>query len=139
MKFCSIVGVALLAMSSMLVSPHNANASGAASSAHPKQQASASEAQKAVAKMSKPSEAEAIEAAVAYLTRDGKLTVEETEFLTWGIYSEQYVYWPMKFRMRYKRKDSDKPRTNDYALKIFKGPDGNWQAAQYYAWRTDFK
>ena len=86
----------------------------------------------------KPSEAEAMAAAVAYLNRGGELKVEKTEFITWGTYSEQYTYWPMKFRMTYKRADSDKSRKNDYAVKVFQNPKGEWQASQYYAWRTDF-
>jgi hypothetical protein len=135
----TLAAVSLLALPLTFISPQSVNASEAAHNTQAIQAPIQSESQKAVSEVAKPSEAEAIAAAVAYLTRDGKLTVEETEFLTWGTYSEQYVYWPIKFRMSYKRKDSDKPRTNDYALKISKGPDGQWQAAQYYSWRTDFK
>ena len=87
----------------------------------------------------KPSESEAIEAAVMYLNRDGQLTIQETEFITWGTFSEQQVYWPMKFRMAYKRKGSDTLRHNEYAVKISKDNNGKWKAGQYYAWRTDFK
>lgn len=87
----------------------------------------------------KPSEAEAMAAAVAYLNREGKLIVQETEFITWGTYSQQYTYWPMRFRMTYKRAESEKVRKNDYAVKVFQNPQGEWQASQYYAWRTDFK
>jgi hypothetical protein len=139
MKCRSVVLVSLLALSPVVFAHENASASKAAVSAQPMQPASESGAEKAVSNMPKPSEAEAIEAAVAYLTRDGRLTVEETEFLAWGTYSEQYVYWPMKLRMRYKREGGEKLRTNDYALKVFKAANGDWQAAQYYAWRADFK
>ena len=139
MKCRTLVVVSLLALPLTFIGPQSVSASEAAHNTQAAQAPSESKAIKAVSEVAKPSESEAIAAAVAYLTRDGELTVEETEFLTWGTYSEQYVYWPIKFRMSYKRKDSDKPRTNDYALKISKGPDGQWQAAQYYAWRTDFK
>ena len=91
------------------------------------------------AKVQKPSEAEAIEAAVMYLNRDGQLTIEETEFIAWGTFSEQQVYWPMKLRLTYKKKGSDTPRQNDYAVKISSDNNGKLIAAQYYAWRTDFK
>ena len=87
----------------------------------------------------KPSESEAIEAAVMYLNRDGELTIQETEFIAWGTFSEQRVYWPMKFRMAYKPKGSDTLRHNEYAVKISKDPNGKWKAEKYYAWRTDFK
>jgi len=93
----------------------------------------------AINAIQKPGESEAIEAAVRYLNRDGQLTIEETEFIAWGTFSEQQVYWPMKFRMTYKSKGSDTLRHNEYAVKISKDLNGKWKADQYYAWRTDFK
>ena len=93
----------------------------------------------AINAIQKPSESEAIEAAVRYLNRDGQLTIQETEFIAWGTFSEQQVYWPMKFRMTYKSKGSDTLRHNEYAVKISKDLNGKWKAEQYYAWRTDFK
>ena len=93
----------------------------------------------AINAIQKPSESEAIEAAVRYLNRDGQLTIQETEFIAWGTFSEQQVYWPMKFRMAYKFKGSDSLRHNEYAVKISKDLNGKWKAEQYYAWRTDFK
>jgi len=103
------------------------------------QKPSASESTNDGAKAQKPSEAEAIEAAITYLNRDGQLTIEETEFIAWGTFSEQHVYWPMKFRMAYKSKGSDTLRHNEYAVKISKDINGKLKAEQYYAWRTDFK
>ena len=94
---------------------------------------------KAINAMQKPNQAEAIEAAVLYLNRDGQLTIQETEFIAWGTFSEQKAYWPMKFRMAYKSKGSDTLRHNEYAVKISKDPNGKLNAEKYYAWRTDFK
>ena len=94
---------------------------------------------KAINAIQKPGESEAIEAAVRYLNRDGQLTIEETEFIAWGTFSEQQVYWPMKFRMTYKSKGSDTLRHNEYAVKISTDINGKLKAEQYYAWRTDFK
>ena len=89
--------------------------------------------------LQKPGEAEAMEAAIAYLNRDGRMTIKKSEFIAWGTYSEQQVYWPMKLRLTYKTKEYDTPVKSDYAVKIFKDNDGKLKAAQYYAWRTDFK
>ena len=90
-------------------------------------------------KMQKPSEAEAIKAAITYLNRDGKKTIQKSEFITWGTYSEKLLYWPMKFRLTYKTKEYDSLRQNEYAVKISKDINGKLQASTYYAWRTDFK
>ena len=87
----------------------------------------------------KPSEAEAIAAAIAYLNRDGQKTIQKSEFLAWGTFSEKQGYWPLKLRLTYKKKGSDTPRQNDYAVKISRDNNGKLKAAQYYAWRTDFK
>jgi len=103
------------------------------------QKPSASESTNDGAKVQKPSEAEAMEAAVMYLNRDGQLTIQETEFIAWGTFSEQQVYWPMKFRMTYKSRGSDSLRQNEYAVKISRDLNGKLKAATYYAWRTDFK
>lgn len=103
------------------------------------QNPAASEVTIAVPEIQKPSESEAIEAAVRYLNRDGQLTIEETEFIAWGTFSEQQAYWPMKFRMAYKSKGSDTLRHNEYAVKISTDINGKLKAEQYYAWRTDFK
>ena len=84
-------------------------------------------------------ESEAIEAAVMYLNRDGQLTIQETEFIAWGTFSEELVYWPMKFRMAYQSSGSDTLRHNEYAVKISKDHKGKLKAEKYYAWRTDFK
>ena len=89
--------------------------------------------------LQKPGEAEAIAAAIAFLNPDGEKAIQKSEFLAWGTYSEQYRYWPMKLRLTYKRKGSDKPRQNDYAVKISEDSNGKLIAATYYAWRTDFK
>ena len=89
--------------------------------------------------MLKPGEAEAIAAAIAFLNPDGEMTIQKSEFLAWGTYSEQRRYWPMKLRLTYKKKGSDKPRQNDYAVKISEDSNGKLIAATYYAWRTDFK
>jgi len=87
----------------------------------------------------KPGEAEAMEAAIAYLNRDGRMTIKKSEFIAWGTYSEKQVYWPIKLRLTYKTKEYDTLLRNEYAVKIFKDSDGKLKAAQYYAWRTDFK
>ena len=87
----------------------------------------------------KPSEAEAIEAAITFLNRDGQKTIQKSEFLAWGTYSEKQVYWPMKLRLTYKIKGSDAIRKSEYAVKISRDSDNKLKAAQYYAWRTDFK
>ena len=87
----------------------------------------------------KPSEAEAIEAAITFLNQDGKKTIQKSEFLAWGTYSEKQVYWPMKLRLTYKIKGSDAIRQSDYAVKISRDINDKLKAAQYYAWRTDFK
>ena len=89
--------------------------------------------------LQKPDEAEAIAAAIAFLNPDGEMTIQKSEFLAWGTYSEQLRYWPMKLRLTYKKKGSDKPRRNDYAVKISEDSNGKLIAATYYAWRTDFK
>jgi len=86
----------------------------------------------------KPTESEALEAAVRDLEKDGR-TVEKTEFIAWGRYSENSSYWPIKFRMAYKPRGSDKLRQSKYAMKITRDSEGKWQAATYWAWRTDFK
>ena len=93
----------------------------------------------AISASQKPGEAEAIEAAVKYLNRDGQLTIQETEFIAWGTFSKLHAYWPMKFRMAYKFRDSDTLRHNEYAVKISKDHKGKLKAEKYYAWRTDFK
>lgn len=134
--------VSLIALQSGLLGcsdPQNTAVSEVENDGQAIQKSSGSDAINAAQKNTKPSESEAIEAAVAYLNREGQLTVEETEFIAWGTYSEQLAYWPIKFRMAYKPKGSDSLRHNDYALKISKDPNGQWKAAQYYAWRTDFK
>ncbi len=87
----------------------------------------------------KPGEAESIEAAIAYVNRDGRLTIQKSEFIAWGTFNEKQVYWPMKLRLAYKTGGSDTLRHNEYAVKIFRDSDGKLKAAQYYAWRTDFK
>ena len=87
----------------------------------------------------KPDEAEAIEAAIAYLTRDRRLTIQKSELIAWGTFNEKQVYWPMKLRLAYKTGGSDTLRHNEYAVKIFRDSDGKLKASQYYAWRTDFK
>lgn len=87
----------------------------------------------------KPSEAEALEAAIRYVNREGRLTIKESKFIAWGTFSEEQVYWPMKFRLAYTSAGSDTLRQNEYAVKISKDINGKWIAAQYYAWRTDFK
>ncbi len=87
----------------------------------------------------KPGEAESIEAAIAYVNRDGRLTIQKSEFIAWGTFNEKQVYWPMKLRLAYKTGGSDTLRHNEYAVKIFRDNDGKLKAAQYYAWRTDFK
>jgi hypothetical protein len=86
----------------------------------------------------KPTESEALEAAVRQLEKDGR-TVQKTEFIAWGTFSDKNIYWPIKFRMAYKSQGSDKLRQNEYAMKISRDGDGKWQAAPYWAWRTDFK
>ena len=90
-------------------------------------------------KMQKPSEAEAIKAAITYLNRDGKKIIQKSEFIAWGTYSEKLLYWPVKLRLTYKTKGSDSLRINDYAVKISKDINGKLQASTYYSWRTDFK
>jgi hypothetical protein len=92
-----------------------------------------------VPELQRPSESEAIEAAVAYLNPEGALTIQESQFLAWGTFNEQRTYWPIKFRMTYKSQGSDAQRHNEYAMKISKDLDGKWKAETYYAWRTDFK
>ena len=87
----------------------------------------------------KPTESEALDAAATYLKNKDGRTVEKTEFIAWGKFSENDTYWPIKFRMAFKRLGSDKLSQNEYALKISRDSDGNWQAAPYWAWRTDFK
>ena len=131
--------IALLPVSSAFSDPQSSSVSEANNAIPEIQKSSESGAINTIASMQKPSESEAIEAAIAYLNRDGRLTIQESEFLAWGTYSEEYVYWPMKFRMSYKRKGSDVLRQNQYAVKISKDSDGKWKAEQYYAWRTDFK
>lgn len=86
----------------------------------------------------KPTESEALEAAARDLERDGR-TVQKTEFIAWGTYSEKSNYWPIKFRMAYKPRGSDKLKQSEYAMKITRDSEGKWQAATYWAWRTDFK
>jgi hypothetical protein len=103
------------------------------------QKPSAAETAKDSPEFQKPSEAEAIEAAIKFLNQDGKKTIQKSEFLAWGTYSEKQVYWPMKLRLTYKIKGSDAIRQSDYAVKISRDSDGKLKAAQYYAWRTDFK
>jgi hypothetical protein len=90
-------------------------------------------------KLQKPSEAEAIKAAITYLNRDGQMTIQKSEFIAWGTFSEQRAYWPMKLRLTYKTTGSDSPRQNEYAVKISRDINGKLQASTYYAWRTDFK
>lgn len=90
-------------------------------------------------KLQKPSEAEAVKAAITYLNRDGQMTIQKSEFITWGTYSEKLLYWPMKLRLTYKITGSDSLRTSEYAVKISKDNNGKLQASTYYAWRTDFK
>ena len=87
----------------------------------------------------KPSEAAAIDAAIAYLNRDGQLTIQKSEFLKWGTFNEKQVYWPMKLRITYRTNGSDTQRQNEYAVKISKDINGKLKADTYYAWRTDFK
>ncbi len=87
----------------------------------------------------KPGEAEAMEAAMRYVNPDGQLTIKNSELLAWGTFNEKQVYWPIKFRVTYISKGSDKPRQNEYAVKIAKDSNGQWVATQYWAWRTDFK
>jgi hypothetical protein len=87
----------------------------------------------------KPTESEALDAAATYLKNKDGRTVEKTEFIAWGTFSENDTYWPIKFRMAFKRQGSDKLSQKEYALKISTDRDGNWQAAPYWAWRTDFK
>ena len=128
--------IALLSAFSVCSDQQNPTVSEAANDTSVIQKSSESEAINAI---QKPSEPEAIEAAVRYLNRDGQLTIQETEFIAWGTFSEQQAYWPMKFRMTYKSKGSDTLRHNDYAVKISKDINGKWKAEQYYAWRTDFK
>lgn len=103
------------------------------------QKTSTSKSATASTAVQKPSEAEAIAAAIAYVNREGRMTIQKTEFLAWGTFSEKQVYWPVKLRITYKLQESDATRRNDYAVKVFKDANGKWQAAQYYAWRTDFK
>lgn len=91
-----------------------------------------------IKEIQKPTESKALEAAVRHLEKDGR-TVQKTEFIAWGTYSENSSYWPIKFRMAYKSQGSDKLRQNDYAMKITRDSEGKWQAAPYWAWRTDFK
>ena len=92
-----------------------------------------------IPEIQKPDEAEAMEAAIAFLNRDGRLTIQKSEFMAWGTFSEKLAYWPMKLRLTYKTGGSDTVRQNDYAVKISKDINGKLKAAQYYAWRTDFK
>ncbi len=92
-----------------------------------------------ITQIQKPTESEAIQAAIQYLNRDGRLTVQKSEFLAWGTYSEEHLYWPVKFRLSYKSKGSESIRQNEYAMKISKDSNGKWKAEKYWAWRTDFK
>jgi hypothetical protein len=103
------------------------------------QNTGASEATNDIQEIKKPSESEAIEAALKYLNRDGQMSIKETEFIAWGTYNKQQAYWPIKLRMVYKSKGFDDLRHNEYAVKISKDATGKWKAGQYYAWRTDFK
>ena len=137
----SVVFFLLIALQTLITGctdPQSAGRSEAVNDEQTSQKSAESEAMDTVLEIPKPSESEAIEAAVAYLNREGQLTIQETEFIAWGTYSEHLAYWPVKFRMVYKSKDSDNLRQNDYALKISKDLEGKWKAAQYYAWRTDF-
>ncbi len=88
-------------------------------------------------RIQKPSEAEAMEAALRYVNPDGKLTIKKSELLGWGTFSEKQVYWPMKFRVTYIAEGADKPRQNEYAVKVSKDSNGKWVATQYWAWRTE--
>ncbi|MGB5471912.1 MAG: hypothetical protein WBQ78_00360 [Gammaproteobacteria bacterium] len=157
MKYHAVVFVSLIALPSIFSScfghentgaPEAANAvpeikkpSEAASinNAPEVQQPGAAEAANDNPKLEKPAETEAMEAAIAYLNHDGRMTIKKSEFIAWGTYSEKMAYWPMKLRLTYKKKESDTVRQNEYALKISKDSDGKWIAAQYWAWRTDFK
>lgn len=139
MNYYTVLFISLIALQSILSGcsdQQNPGASQATNDIQEIQQPSKSDAINAI---QKPSEAEAIEAAVMYLNRDGKLSIKETEFIAWGTYSEQRAYWPIKLRMAYKTEGSNGLRHNEYAVKISKDPNGKWIAAQYYAWRTDFK
>jgi len=139
MNYHPVLFISLIALQSIFSGCSdqlNASASEATNDIQEVQKPSEPEAINAI---QKPSESEAIEAAVMYLNRDGELTIQETEFIAWGTFSEQRVYWPMKFRMAYKPKGSDTLRHNEYAVKISKDPNGKWKAEKYYAWRTDFK
>jgi hypothetical protein len=142
MNYHPVLFVSLIALQSIFSGcsdQQNPGASEVAIDIQETQKSSDSEAINAIPEIQKPSEPEAIEAAVRYLNRDGQLTIEETEFIAWGTFSEQQAYWPMKFRMAYKSRGSDTLRHNEYAVKISKDLNGKWKAGQYYAWRTDFK
>ena len=142
MKYHAVLFVSLIALlpvPSAFSDPQSSSASEANDDTPEIHKSSESGTINTISAIQKPSESEAIEAAIAYLNRDGRLTIQESEFLAWGIFSEEYVYWPMKFRMSYKRKGSDVLRQNQYAVKMSKDINGKWKAEQYYAWRTDFK
>ena len=127
MKYHTVLFVSLIALLSIF------------SGCSDQQTPSASEATNDVSAIQKPGESEAIEAAVMYLNGDGRLTIQESEFIAWGTFNDKKVYWPMKFRMTYKSEGSDTLRHNEYAVKISKDTNGKWKAETYYAWRTDFK
>ena len=128
--------IALQSISSAYANQQNPAASKPANDIAEIQKQSESE---AISASQKPSESEAIKAAITFLNRDGQMTIQKSEFITWGTYSEQHAYWPMKFRLAYKSKGSDILRQNEYAVKISKDNNGKLQARTYYSWRTDFK
>jgi len=142
MKYHTVLFVSLIALLSIFsgCSDQQTPSESEATNDTPEiQKSRESEAINAIPEIQKPGESEAIEAAVMYLNGDGRLTIQESEFIAWGTFNDKKVYWPMKFRMTYKSEGSDTLRHNEYAVKISKDINGKWKAETYYAWRTDFK
>ena len=139
MNYHPVLFISLIALQSISSASADQQKPGASKSSNDIPEIQKQSESEAISATQKPSESKAIEAAVMYLNRDGKLTIQETEFIAWGTFSEERTYWPMKFRMAYKTTGSDSLRQNEYAVKISKDINGKLQASTYYSWRTDFK
>ena len=139
MNYHSVLFISLIALQSISSAYADQQNPGASKSTNDIPEIQKQSESEAISATQKPSESEAIKAAITYLNRDGRLTIQETEFIAWGTFSEQRAYWPMKFRMAYKTTGSDSLRQNEYAVKISKDNNGKLKAEKYYAWRTDFK
>ena len=142
MKYRAIVSVMLISLLSTFsayAEQPNPTAAEAATAKQEVQKAAESEAATARQGIQKPSESEAIEAAKTYVNRHGGVTFQDSEILAWGAFNEKLSYWPVKVRLGYTAKGSDKLLHSVYALTISKGSNDKWKAERNYAWRTDFK